>query len=972
MDADKISYLNQRLNNLAERFSHFVDPSILKERDRLLAYFDGDFVQKRSPTHLLRLLLSQHLQRKKLLGSHPLTSKNRAVEFRILPVKLQYPFVSKKVVGILVQMSLSNRYDLFDEEIFQRSVHQLLPTLHMVRGSLYKFQGNNDNIHTLYAEFEKPGNNPLTATELGLLKKNLGEELIDRTEKLVPAIFKVRNQEEALRNILTLSQEIDHLSDLPQVMISFETQSSEEFTFTVIGVRAENQLSIALDNLIQQGPSCRWILERKQIVRYLQDHEPIVAYLFRVLLMPDNTILRSDGSLNFFAARQKVAATLKESIGDYRDFNGGILIKQEETLLSLKNAFPHIPFEQIENIFYSITPIEMQTILQTTTLQSLIDLAIQASHLSLISADDYHLVSSSKPPFLIVVLRIPSGPLYEKAKHHLQLVEFPENIQASFSLHTKDSYLFGYLLPLEDKRFYDRFIDSINKLLAYWSDEVKKLKILRLSLNTSINSLDPRIGGDAVSSIFLKMLFEGLTRIGPDGKLELAIAEKVELSEDQKTYLFHLRPTTWSNGDPLTSYDFEYAWKKILSPNFNAPHNYLFFCIKNAEKAKKNSVSIQDIGICAINDHLLKVELSFISPHFLELLTLPIFFPVHALHDTNTPNWPLEEGARYISNGAFKVEKNYKDSNYEFVKNPLYWEKDKIQLDQVIIARSHHSRTQELFLQNQTHWLGAPLGAWDIQFKPGPTDVLMTYPDNGLLWAACQADHPLLKNKNIRKALSYAIDREALLQMINYPNSPAFSPLPPVHSQIKEDPYPFSPEKASELWKKGLSETGFSQYNLPSIEIAFTGFSSFGKQTAEFLCESWRRILHANSRIRGFEFKALLSSFASNQFDIGLIRWQPWVNDPFYTLNCFTSVENIFNFSHLIGTELIEQIKAAQEEKDLGRRQTLIKQIEEQLVDDTPVVPLFNTYYQSIRKKKLKININHTLIDFKWARIETE
>lgn len=973
MEKNQLSYIERRLDQWIEKFPRFIDSSILREKDRFFSYYDSDFVHKRTPSYLLRILLSQHLQKKKLLGSYSLSQKNRSVEFRVIPGKIQYPFGSKRVLGILVQISLSDRYELFDEEIFQRSVHRLMPNLHMVKGSLFKFHGNNDSIRTWYAEFEKAGNQPFILAEISHLKQSLGEALIERTERLVPSVFKIRNQEEVLRNILTLSQEIDQVTDLPQVMISFETQSSEEIIFTVIGVRAEDQLSISLENLIKHDTSyCRWVLERKQLVRYLTNHQPIVAYLFRVLLIPDSTILRSDGSLNFFAARQKIAASLKGNIGEYRDFNGGILIKQEETLLTLRNAFPHLASEQIENIFYSITPIEMQAILPPSTLQAIIDLTNQTSQLALTDAHDYHFVSSSKPPYKLVLLSVPNGPLYEKAKEHLQLVEFPEDIEVSFSLTTKKSHLFGFLISLENKKFTDRFVESLSNLLFYWSNEVKQLKILRLGLGAPINSLDPRIGGDTISSIFLKMLFEGLMRIGPDGKLQNGIAEKIEISDDRQTYLFHLRETQWSNGDPLTSHDFEYAWKKTLSRDFKSPFNYFLFCIKNAEQAKKGVATVQDVGIYAINDYLLKVELSAVSPHFLEMLALPIFSPIHRNHDVNLPNWPNEEGHRYLCNGAFKIEKNLKDSGLVLVKNPLYWEKGAIQIDRILVAPSYLAQNQEVFRQNQIHWVGHPFGNGHYNFKPGPQDTVITYPDNGLYWAVCQTEHPLLKNKKIRKALSYAIERQELIDTLQYKKDPAFSPLPLIHSQIKKDPYPFSPQKAKKLWNEGLKELKIPHENLPALEILFTIHTHFGKQTAEFLARSWQNVLGIACHIQGCDFKTLLNRLNDKDFHISLIRWIPWVNDPFYTLNAFINHESPFSCDISFDPKLIQLIKAAQFEKDDLKRTASIKLIEEMLVDEQPIIPLFNTYSQSMKKKYLKLTPNHTLMDFKWARLENE
>ena len=101
-------------------------------------------------------------------------------------------------------------------------------------------------------------------------------------------------------------------------------------------------------------------------------------------------------------------------------------------------------------------------------------------------------------------------------------------------------------------------------------------KEVRLYFQAEPFSFDPRIGGDRRSQLILRPLFEGLARIGKDGKPELALAKSVSLSEDQTVYTFHLRPSVWSNGLPVTAHDFEWAWKSALAPTFPAPFCYIY------------------------------------------------------------------------------------------------------------------------------------------------------------------------------------------------------------------------------------------------------------------------------------------------------------------------------------------------------------------------------------------------------------
>ena len=969
MEDNKLKILDQKLSDLISRFPQHLDPSIFKDKDRLLAYFDHDFLRKRSVNHILRLISAQCLKRKKLLSSVYLSPKTRCLELRIMPTKLEYPFASKWVIGILTQLSLSSRYELFDQMQLLKAVQKVIPDLRIVKGSVYLFQGADDSIKTIYAEFEKNGNQFFTLSELKALKNSLQDEILKSIERLVPTVFMTRNQEEVLRNILTLSQQIESGSDLPQVIISFEAQTAEELIFTAICVCAETNEKISIDNLLKQKNTFfQWILERKQLVKYLDQHQPIFAYIFRVLLTPHPTILRSDGSLNFFAARQKIGNFMKARIGEFRDFNGGILIKQEETLHSLKLALPHIAPELIENVFYSIAPIEMQAILPLSVLNNLFLLFTEVFQQPLPNPSDYICKSSTKEHLFITMVRIPNGTFYEMAKDHLSTVDLPEVKQASISLALNDSYLFGYILETDNTQLQHRFLESLEKLLMYWSSEVKKQQILCLSLENPISSLDPRIGGDSMSALMLKMLFEGLMRIGPSGNLEKGIAQHIHISADRKTYHFTLRPSFWSDGSPLTSYDFEYTWKKILTPRFNTAFTYLFSLIKNAELAKKGIIDMNQVGIQALGDHLLKVELESPSPNFLEFVAHPLFSPVCRQIDINEPNWPLEEGSRYVCNGGFKIEKNHKDSSYVLVKNPFYWDKEHIHLERVLIATSHHTQTYEMFMQNKIHWLGAPWGAWEKHFKPGINDEAMTYPDQGIYWCICNTKHPFLINRKIRQALALALDRLRLLETIDYFKNPAYSPLPSSHSQIHQSSF-FETENEKALFKEGLEESGYTASNLPQLTIDFTQRTIFGKSTADFISSQWKQRLGLPTTIQGHDYKTLFSNITSGNFHVALIRWQPWVNDPFYTLNFFSNSNDPMNLSKWSHPEVQHLLHLAQLETNDDNRKALLYKIEEILIREMPIIPLFETHFQFMKKKNLQLVPNHMLMDFKWARL---
>ncbi|MDN3508104.1 MAG: ABC transporter substrate-binding protein, partial [Simkaniaceae bacterium] len=133
---------------------------------------------------------------------------------------------------------------------------------------------------------------------------------------------------------------------------------------------------------------------------------------------------------------------------------------------------------------------------------------------------------------------------------------------------------------------------------------------LHVNFLTAPPTLDPRKTRDMTSSTAIFMLFEGLTKSTPESSHAPSLAERIEISDDQRIYTFYLREAKWSNGDLITSYDFEYTWKSMLSPTFPSPNANLLYSIKNAKEAKLGEVDIDRVGILCPDSQTLVVELN--------------------------------------------------------------------------------------------------------------------------------------------------------------------------------------------------------------------------------------------------------------------------------------------------------------------------------------------------------------------------
>ena len=233
----KLSIARETLGLLYKKFPHTVDRSIFKELDRIAAILEADFINQRNPRYLSKLAYSIYFIRKNLQRNIALFPLKDCFDVRLLPSFLQFTFGSKPVLGILAHAYLKDKYEAFDEDHMLFIVRKSISEAQMVRGSTYAFQASKNGIKTLYFEISKKSGLPFSVDEIKRLKGSLKREMHFCIEQMVPRIFMTRNEEEVLRSILTLSREIHQIDDLPQVMIIFDQQTSQEAVFTVILVR---------------------------------------------------------------------------------------------------------------------------------------------------------------------------------------------------------------------------------------------------------------------------------------------------------------------------------------------------------------------------------------------------------------------------------------------------------------------------------------------------------------------------------------------------------------------------------------------------------------------------------------------------------------------------------------------------------------------------------------------------------------
>lgn len=449
-------------------------------------------------------------------------------------------------------------------------------------------------------------------------------------------------------------------------------------------------------------------------------------------------------------------------------------------------------------------------------------------------------------------------------------------------------------------------------------------------------SLHPHLGVDIRGRTLGKALFEGLTRLNKTGQPELAAAEKVEVSPSFSQYVFTIRAHHWSNGEPVTAYHFEQAWKKAIRPDSLCARSDLFYIIKNAKKAKLGQASLEDIGVKALDEKTLLVVLEHPGPYFLNLVSHPIFSPL--------PNSNIKEPD--VFNGPFNIGKWKRGSVLELVKNPHYWDAQHVQLDKVSIFMVADTYTQfSLFEKNELDLVGDP-------FDSFPLDILSSAikdPRFGskeisrVNWLYVNINASPFQSVKIRKAFAYAINRAALTEYLLVGDQPCRSILPNTLTLLAKEEASHDADNAlaNLLLEEGMAELGLTRETFPLVTLSYCTYG-YQKTVYEAIQEMWKKALGIQVRLEGSEWNVFSSQLNHGQFQLGSCMRSAVYEDPFYFLEIFMDKSYSYNCSRWEDQEYQNLLHQAISSEDVLQRKMYLKQAEKLLIEAMPVIPIYS------------------------------
>lgn len=507
-------------------------------------------------------------------------------------------------------------------------------------------------------------------------------------------------------------------------------------------------------------------------------------------------------------------------------------------------------------------------------------------------------------------------------------------------------------------------------------NQSKKSQVLKIALPFDIRSLDIASAHDNNSSHVMNMVFEGLMRRDANDMPQLAIAESYEVSYDKKHYVFYLKDCKWSDGKQVTAYDFECSWKRSLNPNskFVTQTPYYFYPIKNAKLCLTGQVSIDKVPIHAIDEKTLSVELEYPAPYFLDIVALPCFFPIPKHKLDKDSKWKSNEPI--ICNGAFKLKSWKKGNNIKVIKNPDYWDNKNVYLNSIEINIIEDSRTAlMMYEKGDLDWIGSPF----VRISYDVSSDTLNYESKDILayWFFVNTEKYPLNNKKLRQALSYSIDRQAIVNNIFHNcGAPATSPLsPPLSLRTGGCFQDNNVSLAKSLFDEALKELGVSKEDLPEIELNYVADLEVHHRTAQALQDQWKKALGIEKvSLRKAEWAVHFDRVSKGDFGLGFMGWNSSILDASFILEVFRNKQDASNKSNWENEKYKQCLDEANFAVNKLKRKELLIEAENILMDEMPVIPLCFINKRFAKNPKLYGENLSSLqfIDFKTAYFEQE
>lgn len=508
-------------------------------------------------------------------------------------------------------------------------------------------------------------------------------------------------------------------------------------------------------------------------------------------------------------------------------------------------------------------------------------------------------------------------------------------------------------------------------------------QVLNLTESQEIPSMDSSKATDQVSFLALNNVMEGLYRLDKDNKAAPGVAESYKKSDDGKKYTFTLNKNAkWSNGDPVTAKDFVFAWKRAVDKNTAAEYAYIMFDLKNAKAINEGKAELDTLGVKAVDDYTLEVELENPVPYFVELTSFGTFYPLNE-------KFVKEKGEKYglesdttLYNGPFTLTDWKHEQGWKLKKNAQYWDNKTVKLEEINFNVVKDSGTRVNLYESGQIDRAALASEMVDKYKSNPDFFTQKTPSTFFLRLNQKRGNQdtVLKSKDLRLAIAMAYDKKGLTNVILNDGSTPADYLVPKEFAKSPDGKDFRKDngdilktdvkKAKEHWEKAKKELGKEQVTVELLNYD----SDNAKKVGEFLKgELEKNLPGLTVNLKNQPFKQKLKLESDLDYDLSYAGWGPDYLDPMTFIDMFVTngPHNQTGYSNPKYDEIVEKGKGELLTKTKDRWDSLLK-AEKMLLDDAVIAPLYQRGDALVQRPKVKGIIHHPVggdYSYKWAYI---
>lgn len=464
----KTALINEQMSPLLTSNSKFFQRDIFTDLQNFILQFQTNFIFKRPVGHLSKLVSHIYLFKKTMAQQIIDKPNQRHLNLKIL--NSEYDTNEKEpFVALLICVNILKPNEVIAKKHIEKALQTTLnaPFRIHFHESIDK---TNHAMRLLYFEILKVDRSEFNKQELKELTTQLAKSIKVHIKRTMNPVFMAKNEEEILKNVITLSKQLKYVHDIPQMMINFHKQTDDDLIFTVIILRIIKTSTFDIESRLKQVSKDLSLENIKiKLAGYLRKKHQKQASIFDIRLTKKQ-FLQQDFSVDLYEARSLIYYELSKCLGRLRDFNGGMIFKQHEVYAELRQKVlkTHNADEfTLKNFFYQITPSHMQGVIEPLILQKAFNLLIPQTPLP--HNKHYHLKDCLEGFYYCLLISTASNTLKSALQEAILSIKDRPTLLANSSINTlrfsQNVYIFKLTKIGQEAQFLTNLEKSLDSLI---------------------------------------------------------------------------------------------------------------------------------------------------------------------------------------------------------------------------------------------------------------------------------------------------------------------------------------------------------------------------------------------------------------------------------------------------------------------------------------------------------------------------